>query len=100
MGELKVNGTALVNSTAIFQTARMPASGVLAGNYGNATHSATITVGSNGMVNAVSNNDLSTTLTSRNFEAASNNDGSYVVYVSTSAPTGGANGDIWYQVYS
>ena len=100
MGELKVNGTALVNSTAVFQTDRLPASGVLAGAYGAGTNVATITVASNGMVNAISNNELTDSFTSRNFNAASNNDASYKVTVSTDAPSGGANGDIWYQVYT
>ena len=95
---LKVAGVTIVNSTANVQTATLPDTGISTGNFGNTTFGITANVTSRGLVNAISTAEI--TKTSRNFEAASNNDSSYVVYVSTSGPSGGANGDIWYQTFS
>ena len=95
---LKVNGVTIVNSTANVQTSTLPDTGISGGNCGNTTFAVTANVTSRGLVNAIS--VAAITKTSRNFEAASNNDSEYVVYVSTSTPSGGANGDIWYQTFS
>mgnify|MGYP003318086792 FL=1 len=95
---LKVAGVTIVNSTANVQTSTLPDTGITTGNFGNTTFVVTANVTSRGIVNAISSAEVSKT--SRNFEAASNNDSSYVVYVSTGSPTGGANGDIWYQTFS
>ena len=95
---LKVNGVTIVNSTANVQTSTLPDTGISGGNFGNTTYAVTANVTSRGLVNAIS--VAAITKTSRNFEAASNNDSEYVVYVSTSTPSGGANGDIWYQTFS
>ena len=95
---LKVNGVTIVNSTANVQTSTLPDTGISTGNFGNTTFAVTANVTSRGPVNAISVAAISKT--SRNFEAASNNDSEYVVYVSTSTPSGGANGDIWYQTFS
>tara|TARA_B100000749_G_C18083098_1_gene324544 strand:+ start:217 stop:513 length:297 start_codon:yes stop_codon:yes gene_type:complete len=98
MGALKVNNVEIVNSTANVITTTLPTLSGVVGAYGNATHSATITVAANGIVTTTANNALSDNFTSRVFE--SSHDASYAVTVSTSAPSGGANGDIWYQTYS
>jgi len=95
---LKVNGVTIVNSTANVQTSTLPDTGISAGNFGNTTFAVTANVTTRGLVNAIS--VAAITKTSRNFEAASNNDSEYAVYVSTSTPSGGANGDIWYQTFS
>lgn len=95
---LKVNGVTIVYSTANVQTSTLPDTGISGGNFGNTTFAVTANVTSRGLVNAIS--VAAITKTSRNFEAASNNDSEYVVYVSTSTPSGGANGDIWYQTFS
>ena len=95
---LKVNGVTIVNSTANVQTSTLPDTGISGGNFGNTTFAVTANVTSRGLVNAIS--VAAITKTSRNFEAASNNDSEYVVYVSSSTPSGGANGDIWYQTFS
>ena len=83
---LKVAGVTIVNSTANVQTATLPDTGISTGNFGNTTFAITANVTSRGLVNAISTAEI--TKTSRNFEAASNNDSSYVVYVSTSGPSG------------
>ncbi len=95
---LKVAGVTIVNSVANIQIATLPDTGITTGNFGNTTFALTANVTDRGLVNAVSSAAI--VKTSRNFEATSNNDASYVVYVSTSGPSGGANGDIWYQTYS
>ena len=95
---LKVAGVTIVNSTANVQTSTLPDTGISTANYGNTTFAITANVTSQGIVNAVSTAEINKT--SRNFGAAANNDSSYVVTVSTSAPSGGANGDIWYQTFS
>lgn len=95
---LKVAGVTIVNSTANIQTSTLPDTGITGGNIGNTTFVITGNVTSRGLVNSISSAEI--LKTSRNFEAASNNDSSYVVFVSTSGPSGGANGDIWYQTFS
>ena len=95
---LKVAGVEIVNSTANVQTAALPDTGISTSNFGNTTFAITANVTSRGIVNAISTAEINKT--SRNFGAAANNDSSYVVTVSTSAPSGGANGDIWYQTFS
>ena len=95
---LKVAGVTIVNSAANVQTATLADAGITTGDCGDATVVVSATVTSRGIVNAISSAEVSKT--SRNFEASSNNDSSYVVYVSTGSPTGGANGDIWYQTFS
>ena len=95
---LKVAGVTIVNAAANIQVATLPDTGITTGNFGNTTFALTANVTDRGLVNSISSAEI--TKTSRNFEASSNNDCEYVVYVSTSTPTGGANGDIWYQTYS
>jgi len=95
---LKVAGVEIVNSTANVQVSTFPDTGVVTQNFGNTTFAITANVTNRGLVNSISTAEINKT--SRNFGAASNNDSSYVVYVSTSAPSGGANGDIWYQTFN
>jgi hypothetical protein len=95
---LKVAGVTIVNSTANVQTSTLPDTGITTGNQGNTSHVITANVTSRGLINAISTAEIQKT--SRNFEEAANNDASYTVFVSTSTPSGGANGDIWYQTHS
>jgi hypothetical protein len=95
---LKVAGVEIVNSTANLQVSTLPDTGIVTQEFGNTTFSITANVTNRGIVNSISIAEINKT--SRNFGADSNNDSSYVVYVSTSSPSGGANGDIWYQTFN
>jgi len=95
---LKVAGVEIVNSSANVQISTLPDTGITTGEFGNTTFAVTANVTDKGIVNSISVAEIQKT--SVNFGGDSNNLSSYVVYVSTDAPSGGANGDIWYQVYS
>ncbi len=71
---LKVAGVTIVNSSANVQTSTLPDTGITTGNFGNTTFVVTANVTSRGLVNAITTAEVSKT--SRNFEAASNNDSS------------------------
>ena len=96
---LKVNGQNVVLSNAEIVTDRLPVVAAISnGTYGSATDSAVANVNNRGLVQNITNSEISKT--SINFEASSNNLSSMVVYVSTDSPSGGQDGDVWYQVYS
>ena len=98
MGALKVNNVEVVNSTANVITATLPTISGVDGTYGAGANGVTVTVDTKGLATATVNNALSSSFTARTFDGS--HDGAYAVTVSTSAPSGGANGDIWYQTYS
>tara|TARA_B100000700_G_scaffold324708_1_gene431589 strand:+ start:19431 stop:19730 length:300 start_codon:yes stop_codon:yes gene_type:complete len=97
---LKVNGVTIVNSTANVQTSTLPDVGITNGTtFGNTTHTTSTNVSSRGLINTITTNEIQAT--SIHFEAAANTAMSnQTIFVSTSTPTGGANGDIWYQTFS
>ena len=68
------------------------------GTDGAGANGVTLTVDTKGLATGTVNNALSSSFTARTFDGS--HDGAYAVTVSTSAPSGGANGDIWYQTYS
>ena len=98
MGALKVNNVEVVNSTANVQSATLPTVSGVTGTYGAGANAATITFDTKGLATATVNNALSSSFTARTFDGAHATD--YAVTVTTSAPSGGDNGDIHYQTYS
>jgi len=98
MGALKVNNVEIVNSTANVQSGTLPTVSGVTGTYGAGANAATITFDTKGLATATVNNALSSSFTARSFDGS--HDGSYAVTVTTSAPSGGDNGDIHYQTYS
>lgn len=98
MGALKVNNVEIVNSTANVQSGTLPTVSGVDGTYGSGANGVTLTVDTKGLATGTVNNALSSSFTARTFDGS--HDGAYAVTVSTSAPSGGANGDIWYQTYS
>lgn len=97
---LKVAGVTIVNSTANVQTSTLPNIGISDGTtFGNTTHSVSTNVSNRGILNTITTAEIQAT--SLHFETASNTAMSnQTIFVSTSTPTGGANGDIWYQTFS
>jgi len=98
MGALKVNNVAIVNSTANVQSSTLPTISGVTGTYGAGANGVTVTIDTKGLATATVNNALSSSFTARTFDGT--HDGAYAVTVSTSGPSGGANGDLWYQTYS
>ena len=98
MGALKVNNVAIVNSTANVQSATLPTISGVTGTYGSGANGVTVTVDTKGLAIATANNDLTTEFTKRTFDGSQ--DAAYTVTISTSAPSGGSDGDIHYQTYS
>lgn len=98
MGALKVNNVEIVNSTANVQSATLPTVAGVTGTYGAGANGATITFDTKGLPTVTVNNALSSSFTARSFDGT--HDGGYSVTVTTSAPSGGDNGDIHYQTYS
>ena len=98
MGALKVNNVEIVNSTANLQTSILPTISGVDGTYGAGANGATITFDTKGLSTVTVNNALSSSFTARTFDGT--HDGGYSVTVTTSAPSGGDNGDIHYQTYS
>ncbi len=98
MGALKVNNVEIVNSTANVQSGTLPTISGVDGTYGSGANGVTLTVDTKGLATATVNNALSSSFTARSFDGS--HDGSYAVTVTTSAPSGGDNGDIHYQTYS
>ena len=98
MGALKVNNVEIVNSTANLQSGTLPTLSGVTGTYGSGANGVTLTVDTKGISTTTANNELNASFTARTFDGS--HDGAYAVTVSTSGPSGGANGDLWYQTYS
>jgi len=97
---LKVAGVTIVNSTANVQTSTLPSIGITDGiTVGNSTHSVSANVSDRGTLNSITSQQIQAT--SLHFETSSNTAmANQTIFVSTSTPSGGANGDIWYQTFS
>lgn len=97
---LKVAGVTIVNSTANVQTSTLPSIGITDGiTVGNSTHTVTANVSNRGTIYSVTSTEIKAT--SLHFETAANAAMTdQTIYVSTSTPSGGSNGDIWYQTFS
>lgn len=98
MGALKVNNIEVVNSTANLQSGVLPTLSGVDGTYGSGANGVTLTVDTKGISTATANNELNSSFSARTFDGS--HDAAYAVTISTSAPSGGANGDIHYQTYS
>ena len=98
MGALKVNNVEIVNSTANIISGVLPTVSGVDGTYGSGANGVTLTVSTKGLATASANNDLTAQFTKRTFDGSQ--DAAYAVTISTSAPSGGADGDIHYQTYS
>jgi len=98
MGALKVNNVEVVNSTANLQSGVLPTVSGVDGTYGTGGNTVTLTVDTKGLATGTANNDLTTEFTQRTVDGV--HDASFAVTISTSAPSGGANGDIHYQTFS
>ena len=98
MGALKVNNVEVVNSTANLQSGVLPTVSGVDGTYGTGGNTVTLTVDTKGLATVTANNDLTTEFTQRTVDGV--HDASFAVTISTSAPSGGANGDIHYQTFS
>lgn len=97
---LKVAGVTIVNSTANVQTSTLPSIGITDGiTVGNSTHTVTANVSDRGTIYSITPTEIKAT--SLHFETAANAAMTdQTIYVSTSTPSGGSNGDIWYQTFS
>ena len=98
MGALKVNNVEIVNSTANVQTGTLPTLSGVNGTYGSGANGVTLTVDTKGIATTTANNELDASFSARTFDG--DHDAAYTVTISTSARSGGGNGDIHYQTYS
>ena len=98
MGALKVNNVEIVNSTANIISGVLPTVSGVDGTYGSGANGVTVTVDTKGLATTTANNELNSSFSARTFGGS--HDAAYTVTISTSAPSGGANGDIHYQTYS
>lgn len=97
---LKVAGVTIVNSAANVQTTTLPNIGITdSETFGNTSHVISANLSNRGLVQTITSARVDATAIKFK-DSANNTMENQTIFVSTSTPSGGANGDIWYQTYS